>query len=112
MWIAFNKKLRTNAWRSKWSSTSVVCPFCDAGTEDVMHILRDCLYASEILRLFSFKHGGILLTLGWVKLNVDGAMCVTNKKSGCGGVLHDDAGKWIAGFTHFIGFCNANEAEK
>ncbi|XP_028767839.1 uncharacterized protein LOC114725488 [Neltuma alba] len=48
IWIAFNNKLPTNAWRSKWSATQDICPCCNFGSEDVLHILRDCEYASGL----------------------------------------------------------------
>ncbi|KAL4346109.1 hypothetical protein AHAS_Ahas11G0345500 [Arachis hypogaea] len=39
---------------------------------------------------------------GWLKLNVDGALVGNAGKAGCGGLLRDENGKWVAGFTHTI----------
>ncbi|KAK4258521.1 hypothetical protein QN277_004963 [Acacia crassicarpa] len=49
---------------------------------------------------------------GWVKLNVDGAMVPSTSKAGCGGVLRDYRGEWIAGFSKELGMCNARSAEE
>ncbi|KAL4358598.1 hypothetical protein AHAS_Ahas09G0302700 [Arachis hypogaea] len=43
------------------------------------------------------------LPKGWLKLNVDGASVANAGKAGCGGLLRDENGKWVAGFTHTIG---------
>ncbi|KAL4370604.1 hypothetical protein AHAS_Ahas06G0082400 [Arachis hypogaea] len=48
---------------------------------------------------------------GWLKLNVDGASVANAGKAGCGSLLRDENGKWIAGFTHTIGNCSAFIAE-
>ncbi|XP_028786182.1 uncharacterized protein LOC114742086 [Neltuma alba] len=45
LWIAFNNRLPTNAWRSKWAGTSPICSHCGIGSEDTIHILHDCSYA-------------------------------------------------------------------
>ncbi|KAK4267638.1 hypothetical protein QN277_024391 [Acacia crassicarpa] len=49
---------------------------------------------------------------GWFKLNVDGAVSLSEMKAGCGGVIRDHMGLWISGFTQTLGFCNAYMAEE
>ena len=40
---------------------------------------------------------------GWWKLNTDGSYCGNTGLAGCGGVVRDDAGRWIIGFSKCIG---------
>ena len=46
----------------------------------------------------------------WVRLNTDEASR-RNNVAGCGGVLRDDNGKWICGFSKWLGVCSAYVAE-
>lgn len=39
-------------------------------------------------------------------LNVDGAVKAMDRIAGCGGLIRDHQGKWLHGFSKFIGFCN------
>lgn len=48
---------------------------------------------------------------GWYKLNTDGAAKGDLGPSGCGGILLNDQGGWIAGFGRNIGTCTTYEAE-
>ncbi|KAK2380517.1 phragmoplast orienting kinesin [Trifolium repens] len=36
---------------------------------------------------------------GWIAMNTDGAAKTSERRAGCGGVLRNDNGTWIAGFT-------------
>ncbi|KAF7822906.1 reverse transcriptase [Senna tora] len=47
--------------------------------------------------------------LDWLKLNTDGSC--TNSEIGAGGLLRDHSGRWISGFSVFIGIGNALLAE-
>jgi len=49
--------------------------------------------------------------IGWVKVNVDGALTTTGM-AGCGGIIRDHAGNWVAGFTCNLGSCSVIEAEQ
>ncbi|KAJ1381471.1 Ribonuclease H-like superfamily [Sesbania bispinosa] len=40
---------------------------------------------------------------GWVKFNTDGSVKDRGKKAACGGVLRDDLGCWLLGFSLNIG---------
>ncbi|KAK4284155.1 hypothetical protein QN277_001024 [Acacia crassicarpa] len=48
MWLAFQNRLPTNDWRSRWSSASAMCPLCNSQVETLIHILRDCVYARNM----------------------------------------------------------------
>ena len=49
--------------------------------------------------------------LGWKKLNTDGSWLRVADRAGCGGLVRDDQGEWIAGFTRYIGSTNSFTAE-
>lgn len=50
-------------------------------------------------------------SVGWVKLNMDGALHGNPGLATGGGVLRDGEGQWIQGFTLNIGVCSAPLAE-
>lgn len=60
---------------------------------------------------FSDASGWRKPQLGWIKLNVDGAVVRHSLKAGCGGVFRDGGGNWLMGFTREIGVCHTNLAE-
>ena len=43
---------------------------------------------------------------GWWKLNTDGSCCGNTSLASCGGVIRDDAGRWVMGFSRSIGMTN------
>lgn len=47
----------------------------------------------------------------WFKLNTDGAVKRNLGIAGCGGVLRDSCGSWIAGFGANLGIATVTEAE-
>lgn len=48
---------------------------------------------------------------GWVKLNTDGSSKGNPGDGGCGGLIRDEAGQWVASFCCHIGICSAFTAE-
>ncbi|XP_057744794.1 uncharacterized protein LOC130962625 [Arachis stenosperma] len=48
---------------------------------------------------------------GWVKLNTDGSSQGNMRRAGCGGLVRNENGRWVAGFTCRIGNCTAFTAE-
>ena len=48
---------------------------------------------------------------GVAKLNTDGALYTHSGSAGCGGVVRDDKGEWMAGFSRRIGATNNFMAE-
>ena len=49
--------------------------------------------------------------LGWMKLNTDGSWLGGADRAGCGGIVRDDRGEWVAGFSRHIGSTNSFTAE-
>ena len=49
--------------------------------------------------------------VGWMKLNTNGSACGKPSVAGCGGVIRNDRGHWIVGFTRRIGATNSFVAE-
>lgn len=50
--------------------------------------------------------------LGWVKVNVDGAVARSNRKAGCGGVIRGHWGEWLMGFSQPLGLAEVEVAEE
>lgn len=48
--------------------------------------------------------------IGWVKINTDGG-CKDGSIAGCGGLIRGSEGEWLAGFSKFLGKCDAFIAE-
>jgi hypothetical protein len=48
--------------------------------------------------------------MGWIRLNTGGATG-GNSVSGCGGILRNDRGEWICGFSKCMGVCSVFVAE-
>ena len=49
--------------------------------------------------------------VGWMKFNTDSSACGNPSVAGCQGVIRNDHGHWIAGFTRRIGATNSFIAE-
>ena len=48
---------------------------------------------------------------GWKKLNTDGSYLGGLDRAGCGGLVRDEQGEWVVGFTRHIGSTNSFIAE-
>ena len=48
---------------------------------------------------------------GWVKLNIDGVASRPTNRAGCGGLIRNDQGNWLMGFSRNIGQANSFMAE-
>ena len=49
--------------------------------------------------------------LGWKKLNTDESVIRCMEQAGCGGVVRDEHGSWVAEFTRHVGATNSFSAE-
>ena len=47
----------------------------------------------------------------WKKLNTDGSIIGCMERAGCGGVVREEHGNWVAGFTRHVGTSNSFAAE-
>ncbi|KAK8705692.1 hypothetical protein V6N13_049286 [Hibiscus sabdariffa] len=140
-----------------------LCTICHAGSEDVNHVLRECLLAravwmklvkpewldefhslpfrdwlvsnlkdsnskrylqelsvarsSSLLRMGPVvaTQSAIarwqLLSLGWVRLNVNGAVSLTAGAAAVEGVIRSDRGEWLYRFARSLGKCSVFSAE-
>ncbi|GAU48589.1 hypothetical protein TSUD_405790 [Trifolium subterraneum] len=78
MWIATHERLLTNYRRSRWGNgTSPTCPACGQEDETILHVLRDCMFATQIwIRLVASNHITDSLSLtcrDWIVDNISGA---------------------------------------
>ena len=48
---------------------------------------------------------------GWMKLNTDGSVNGNPSLAGCGGMIRDDSGQWIVGFSKCINITSSFAAE-
>ena len=42
-----------------------------------------------------------------MKLNIDGVAYSDSNHAGCGGLVQDENGRWLFGFTKSLGYCSA-----
>ncbi|MCH81203.1 RNA-directed DNA polymerase (Reverse transcriptase) [Trifolium medium] len=78
MWIAAHERLLTNFRRSKWrSDISPTCSVCGNEDETIIHVLRDCIHATQIwIRLVASNHITNFFSLtcrDWIFYNMEGA---------------------------------------
>ena len=50
-------------------------------------------------------------SLGWVRLNIDGSVLGNPGRAGCGGIIQNDRGEWLGGFSRCIGITTSFIAE-
>jgi len=50
-------------------------------------------------------------TEGWMVLNTDGAVKAQLGSAGAGGVIRDEWGNWIVGYSEYLGYCSIFKAE-
>ncbi|GAU38380.1 hypothetical protein TSUD_147480 [Trifolium subterraneum] len=88
-------------------------------TNTAFHILQRVkeYYASSELNFVATQAQRVVSYIGWkphddgwVKLNTYGA-CRERSVAACGGVLRNNHGEWIRGFSKFLGTCSAYVAE-
>ncbi|KAL4367400.1 hypothetical protein GQ457_05G030190 [Hibiscus cannabinus] len=91
----------------------------------------ECLHREELLgrgarlleectRMFHGRRTGVMRgplehwkcpPLGWIKVNVDAAVNVSDRKAVVGGFIRDSNGSWVFGHFRVIGRCSALMAE-
>ncbi|KAK5792497.1 hypothetical protein PVK06_033612 [Gossypium arboreum] len=74
----------------------MVCGTCGHSYENILHVLRDCKMAREI----------------WMQLiPTDGSVKHANTYAVAGGILRDQKGVWLLGFTRYLGNCEIIDSE-
>ncbi|GMP61060.1 hypothetical protein CsSME_00023673 [Camellia sinensis var. sinensis] len=90
-------------------TTSTLCPRCGLTSENLNHLLRECITSKNIWTEIK--------DITWwedsckIKLNVDGCSKGDPGQAGYGGLLQDETGIWIWGFYGKLGHCSSLEAE-
>jgi hypothetical protein len=87
MWIAADEHLLTNYRRSMWAiRISPICPSCVNGDETLMHVLRDCVYATLLwIKLVGSIHITNFFSLNgrdWIFKNLTNMCMEHTRKSG------------------------------
>ena len=84
-------------------------------SKDIMNQVLEFIYCVHSLRSPNRKINRSLRwerpPLGWKKLNTDGSWLRGADRAGCGGIVRDDQGEWIAGFAKHIGSTNSFTTE-
>jgi hypothetical protein len=85
MWTAAHERLLTNYRRSRWRiGVSPICPSCGNGDETLIHVLRDCVYATQVwIKLVASIHISNLFSLNcrdWIFKNLANQVCGTRKE--------------------------------
>lgn len=75
MWKLGHGKLLTNVVRLKWGvSSHDRCPLCFSASETLLHLFRDCPFATEIWRQLPIPHSAQFSSgnsfAGWLKANL------------------------------------------
>ncbi|KAJ1378246.1 Ribonuclease H domain [Sesbania bispinosa] len=117
---------------------SPACSRCFAPAENLLHCLRDCPHALEVWSRLGVGDQTFFTNtdatdwihlngrtgsdsfrcpvwksppIGVTKINVDGSCLLHNSRLGVGGVFRDFNGKWISGFSGFVGLGESIVAE-
>ncbi|XP_061358050.1 uncharacterized protein LOC133302308 [Gastrolobium bilobum] len=122
-WLVMHRRILTKERTSYWGGDKH-CHNCTNVTEDGLHVLRDCRMVVHVWKACYIREFNTARTtaslqsapsssngqtswrppdLGWCKLNVDGAVKTNHRVASCGGLVRDDKGGWITGFSYYIG---------
>ncbi|KAK8717503.1 hypothetical protein V6N13_044770 [Hibiscus sabdariffa] len=69
--------------------------------------LTSAVDTSSTVRL----EGWIVPPTGWFKLNCDGSRLPDSDVATCDGVVRNDQGAWIVGYSKMLGICSVIETE-
>lgn len=80
-----------------------ICALCRRELEMIIHALRACDVVKTNWNPLEINHfdSDFFSCKGWAKLNTDGS-CLGNPGI-CGGVVQDELGGWLGGFSSKIG---------
>uniref|UniRef100_A0A2C9WG69 Reverse transcriptase zinc-binding domain-containing protein n=1 Tax=Manihot esculenta TaxID=3983 RepID=A0A2C9WG69_MANES len=109
-WKGPKRILMTNNERYKRNfSPTAACPLCGFANETVIHILRDCSIAKIIWPSFvepqHLQHFYNLSSIYWLDAN----LIPDWGEASTGGILQDQWGTWLSGFSTNLGMCPFSE---
>ncbi|KAG4958766.1 hypothetical protein JHK87_035399 [Glycine soja] len=109
LWTVLHHGLKTNFRRRRCGFTKdSSCSFCHLQSEDELHILRDCPFASQVCKeLLPYRNisycwksfGWKPPNFDWIKANMDGSIKKGGYMAACGSVMRNSQGFWVAGFV-------------
>ncbi|KAL8142496.1 hypothetical protein V2J09_015528 [Rumex salicifolius] len=138
VWMVMRKHILTNVERvRRHMAKDPICSLCNLEEETLLHLLRDCpaaqekwhnefiflnttpnikkaefvtSKASEYLEAFESVQmiGWAPPRIGWLKLNVDGAVKRPDSKGAAGGVMRDIDGKWFVDSRPILGLLRSS----
>jgi len=83
--------------------------------KEIMNQVSEFIYCVQSPRSPNHKISRNLrwerLPTGWKKLNTNGSCLGGSDRAGCGGLVRDEQGKWVADFTRHIGSTSSFIAE-
>ncbi|MBA0586222.1 hypothetical protein Gorai_016970, partial [Gossypium raimondii] len=132
IWLMLKQILLTNMEQVRRNiGVDGSCAVCGVDLEDILHAIKDCnTWSSSEAFKISYNRAKQFASWNknkshkwrqanetipwkdvWVQLNTDSAIKKDTKITTLGGVLWDQAGKWIMGFNRSLGECSIFEVE-
>ncbi|KAE8699617.1 hypothetical protein F3Y22_tig00110576pilonHSYRG00048 [Hibiscus syriacus] len=114
MWLICHRKLMTNDERAcRHFADDPSCSIYGAACEDIDHVLRWCpaTYQTWNDLIVPNKMYSLSMDISdWIAMNLQGDSNFAKNPSGWP-VARDSAGRWLFGFSKFIGACSVTDAE-
>ncbi|KAF7805280.1 non-LTR retroelement reverse transcriptase-like [Senna tora] len=109
-WLIWKRRANW-VFKNQWQGTNQIISMARNYMEGLKEAERTCIHSNNrhISNLNQIKWNPPCN--GWIKLNVDGSYWQHTDTISCGGVLRDEQGRWIKGFTKKMGRGNSNLAE-
>ncbi|XP_012487833.1 uncharacterized protein LOC105801034 [Gossypium raimondii] len=134
-WLILKQHLLTNAERARRGvGIDNACQVCKHGSEDVLHVLRDCLtgYSWNIGEIIKISYSWVKqydsvpkspvyrtrsiasnphLERNWVRLTTDGSVRMNVSFAAARGYVCHYNGVWIFYYNRYLGMCMVLDAE-
>jgi ribonuclease HI len=106
LWRWRNQRVHDSNYTSQWKPWSFILKFANdyKTTKYARETEQPC---HKVMKDIQWK----CPEKGWISLNTDGAAKSDTTMAGCGGILRNDNGIWITGFSKFLGSTTAYMAE-
>ena len=106
--MCINRKGRNDiVFNRKGRSTNLALDIVYQAKEYVHCVTAPRLQSRRVLRSIRWERPDF----GWRELNTDGACSEPHGLAGCGGVVRNEDGQWVAGFSKRIGITSSFAAE-